>query len=191
MTFPPQSIVSRTLTAGLVWAAAAVAAVAARADGPPPDVDPANIVLRGNLGNARLQFERNKAGRVAFMGGSITEMQGYRPLVGQLLQRRFPDTKFTFIDAGISSTCSTTGAFRLAHDVLDQGPVDLFFVEFAVNDDQDAGHAEAGVPPRHGGDRAARPAAQSAHGPRDHVLRQPEHDGHLSGGKNARLHRGP
>ena len=54
MTFPPQSIVSRTLTAGLVWAAAAVAAVAARADGPPPDVDPANIVLRGNLGNARL-----------------------------------------------------------------------------------------------------------------------------------------
>src|SRR5205823_2007421 len=48
---------------------------------------------------------------------------------------------FTFTNAGISSTCSTTGAFRVANDVLSQGPVDLFFIEFAVNDDQDAGHA--------------------------------------------------
>jgi hypothetical protein len=58
-----------------------------------------------------------------------------------MLQRRFPDTKFTFTDAGLSSTCSTTGAFRLSTDVLSQGPVDLLFIEFAVNDDQDAGHA--------------------------------------------------
>ena len=41
----------------------------------------------------------------------------------------------------IASTCSTTGAFRLRDDVLIKGPVDLFFIEFAVNDDQDAGHA--------------------------------------------------
>lgn len=68
-------------------------------------------------------------------------MNGYRPLDGELLQRRFPNTKFTFTDAGISSTCSTTGAFRLQTDVLSQGPVDLFFIEFAVNDDQHAGHA--------------------------------------------------
>jgi lysophospholipase L1-like esterase len=108
---------------------------------PPSDIDPANVVARGSLANSRLLFERNKAGHVAFMGGSITEMQGYRPMVCELLQRRFPATKFTFIDAGISSTCSTTGAFRLATDVLGKGPVDLFFVEFAVNDDQDAGHA--------------------------------------------------
>ncbi len=100
-----------------------------------------NIHLRGSLSNARLQFERVKTGHVAFIGGSITEMNGYRPLVCELLQRRFPDTKFTFTDAGISSTCSTTGAFRLSTDVLSQGPVDLLFIEFAVNDDQDAGHA--------------------------------------------------
>ena len=59
----------------------------------------------------------------------------------ELLRRRFPKTDFTFTAAGISSTCSTTGAFRLQDHVLDHGPVDLFFVEFAVNDDQDAGHA--------------------------------------------------
>jgi hypothetical protein len=76
------------------------------------------------------------------MGGSITEMEGYRPMVCEILKRRYPECRFTFTDAGISSTCSTTGAFRLESDVLDKGPVDLFFVEFAVNDNQDAGHAK-------------------------------------------------
>lgn len=101
-----------------------------------------NYHLRGSLDNSRIQFEQKKSGHVAFMGGSITEMNGYRPMVSERLQKRFPDTKFTFTSAGISSTCSTTGAFRLASDILATGPVDLFFVEFAVNDDQDAGHAK-------------------------------------------------
>ena len=99
-----------------------------------------NICVRGSLANARLQFERTKKGHVAFIGGSITEMEGYRPLVCDILKRRFPQTEFVFTAAGISSTCSTTGAMRLASDVLNKGPVDLFFVEFAVNDDQDAHH---------------------------------------------------
>jgi lysophospholipase L1-like esterase len=100
----------------------------------------ANIDLRGTFQNARLRFEREKKGHVAFLGGSITEMDGYRPMVMQILHRRFPQTQFTFTDAGIASTCSTTGAFRLQDDVLSKGPVDLLFVEFAVNDDQDAHH---------------------------------------------------
>ncbi len=100
-----------------------------------------NVHLRGSLANSRIQFTHQEKGHVAFIGGSITEMNGYRPMVCEILKRRFPDTEFTFTDAGISSTCSTTGAFRLATDVLAKGPVDLFFIEFAVNDDQDAGHA--------------------------------------------------
>ena len=109
-----------------------------RAEDKPPFGD--NVQFRGSLGNSRAQFEKTKKGHVAFMGGSITEMNGYRPMVCDLLKSRFPGTEFTFTDAGISSTCSTTGAFRLESDVLSRGPVDLFFVEFAVNDDQDAGH---------------------------------------------------
>lgn len=101
----------------------------------------ANVHLRGSFENARIRFEREGRGHVAFMGGSITEMDGYRPMVMEILRRRFPQTQFTFTDAGVSSTCSTTGAFRLDADVLREGPVDLFFVEFAVNDDQDARHA--------------------------------------------------
>lgn len=100
-----------------------------------------NWTLRGSLQNSRIQFEREGKGHVAFLGGSITEMNGYRPMVSDDLRRRFPKTDFTFTNAGIASTCSTTGAFRLKRDVLNKGPVDLLFVEFAVNDDQDAGHA--------------------------------------------------
>lgn len=99
-----------------------------------------NVCLRGEFQNARITFERSGKGTVAFLGGSITEMNGYRPMVCEILQRRFPQTTFTFINAGISSTCSTTGAFRFTDDVLSKGPVDLLVVEFAVNDDQDAHH---------------------------------------------------
>jgi lysophospholipase L1-like esterase len=101
----------------------------------------ANVHPRGSLTNSRVQFEKKKTGKVAFLGGSITEMNGYRPLVCDYLVKKFPQTRFSFNNAGISSTCSTTGAFRLASDVLDKDPVDLLFIEFAVNDDQDAGHA--------------------------------------------------
>jgi len=99
-----------------------------------------NVKFRGSLENSRIVFEKTGKGHVAFIGGSITEMDGYRPMVCEDLKKRFPKTEFTFTAAGIASTCSTTGAFRLKEQVLDQGPVDLFFVEFAVNDDQDAHH---------------------------------------------------
>jgi len=69
-------------------------------------------------------------------------MKGYRLMVETYLTNTFPETEFKFTEAGIASTCSTTGAFRLESDVLSKGPVDLFFVEFAVNDDQDAAHSE-------------------------------------------------
>jgi lysophospholipase L1-like esterase len=101
---------------------------------------PDTVHLRGQFQNACLRFESEKTGHVAFIGGSITEMNGYRPMVMEILQGRFPQTEFTFTAAGISSTCSTTGAFRLHDHVLSKGPVDLFFIEFAVNDDQDAHH---------------------------------------------------
>jgi acetyl esterase/lipase/lysophospholipase L1-like esterase len=104
-------------------------------------VDQDFVSLRGNVNNSLRRFAVEKKGHVAFIGGSITEMNGYRPRICEWLQRRFPDTEFEFTAAGISSTCSSTGAFRLQRDVLAQGPVDLLFVEFAVNDDQDAAHS--------------------------------------------------
>ena len=100
-----------------------------------------NFTLRGDYQNSRIQFEQDKRGHVAFIGGSITEMDGYRPMVCKILKKRFPDTEFKFTAAGISSTCSDTGAFRMQRDVLSKGPLDMLFVEFAVNDDQDSDQA--------------------------------------------------
>ena len=119
-------------------AAALLVAAAFAADEPRPFGD--RVELRGSLANSRIQFEHKQTGRVAFMGGSITEMDGFRPMVRESLRKRFPVTDFEFVNAGIASTCSTTGAFRLASDVLAGTPPDLLFVEFAVNDDQDAAH---------------------------------------------------
>ena len=90
--------------------------------------------LRNGITNSGATFKQSGKGRVAFLGGSITEMNGWRALVYEELQGRFPDTVFDFVDAGVSSTDSTLGSFRLEHDVFKNGPVDLLFVEFAVND---------------------------------------------------------
>jgi lysophospholipase L1-like esterase len=90
--------------------------------------------VRGGLANSYSVFTQEKRGRVAFLGGSITQNPGWRDSVCAYLQRRFPETRFTFINAGIASTGSVPGAFRLAHDVLEGGPVDLLFEEAAVND---------------------------------------------------------
>jgi sialidase-1 len=90
--------------------------------------------LRGTLENCRARFEDEKRGRVAFLGGSITHNPGWRDAVCAYLRTRFPETEFDFVAAGIPSMGSTPGAFRLARDVFDRGPVDLLFQEAAVND---------------------------------------------------------
>lgn len=94
----------------------------------------AYCALRSGLLNCRIRFTRDGQGRVAFMGGSITQMKGWRAMTCEMLQKRFPKTQFDFVDAGISSTDTAMGPFRLQRDVFGQGQVDLFFVEFAVND---------------------------------------------------------
>ena len=97
-------------------------------------LNPDHMQIRAGLENCRLIFEHEKAGRVVFIGGSITTATGWRNQAGELLERRFPETRFAFIDAGIGGTNSTLGAFRFERDVFAHGRVDLLFLEFAVND---------------------------------------------------------
>ena len=100
-----------------------------------PKLDSRNYqTFRNKLHNAQLVFEREKKGRVAFLGGSITYNGGWRDSICAYLQKRFPDTKFDFIAAGIPSFGSTPGAFRFERDVLKNGKVDLLFEEAAVNE---------------------------------------------------------
>ena len=90
--------------------------------------------LRDGLANSRRTFERTHAGRVVFFGGSITAGGAWRQHTCDYLTKKFPGTKFAFINAGIGSLGSVPHAFRLERDVLAHGPVDLLFLEAAVND---------------------------------------------------------
>jgi sialidase-1 len=90
--------------------------------------------VRTGLSNSFRKFKNEKVGRVAFMGGSITESPGWRDKFMQFLEEKFPDTKFEFINAGIASTGSTPGAFRLKSEVFTKGKIDLLVEEAAIND---------------------------------------------------------
>ncbi len=100
------------------------------------------VTLRSGLPESIAKFTRGGRAEVGFLGGSITEMRGYSTLTEQSLAERFPRCEFVFTNAGMSSTCSDTGAFRLGNDLLAGCKLDLLFVEFAVNDNQD-GHLSA------------------------------------------------
>ena len=90
---------------------------------------------RGTLKNSYLKFMRGGEARIAFLGGSITEMKGWHNLLMDYFTKRFPQTKFHFIEAGIPSMGSTPHAFRLVNDVLSKGKTDLLFFEAAANDE--------------------------------------------------------
>ncbi|MBD5501776.1 MAG: SGNH/GDSL hydrolase family protein, partial [Lachnospiraceae bacterium] len=84
---------------------------------------------------------------IACIGGSITQgtistgisdslvgfKKGYADLFFQWWSDTFPETDFTFINAGIGATDSYLGVHRVQKDVLDYHP-DLVLVEFSVND---------------------------------------------------------
>lgn len=101
-----------------------------------------HIKVRGHFSHTLHRLQKDKQLRIAFLGGSITQnAKGHSKMAPDMLRQRFPNADVQVLNAGLSSTCSTSGAFRLKSHVLDPGPVDLFVVEFAVNDDQDANHA--------------------------------------------------
>ena len=104
-----------------------------------------HYTVRGSLANSFIKFEKERKGRVAFIGGSITEMEGWKDMIEDQLKQRFPFTEFDFVEAGISSTGTTPGAFRLQNDVLSKGKVDLLFIDGSANDQTNGYTAEEQV----------------------------------------------
>ncbi len=81
--------------------------------------------------------------KIAFLGGSITngseasnaESTSWRALVGQWFKDNYPNKTFTAANAGIGSTGSWFGQYRLYDDLdFETKAPDILFVEFAVND---------------------------------------------------------
>lgn len=92
------------------------------------------IERNGGLANTLYRIQKEKKATVAFLGGSITDMTGWKEKVSAYLTATYPDTKFTFIKAAIPSLGSVAHSFRLNTDLLSKGRIDLLFVESAVND---------------------------------------------------------
>lgn len=71
--------------------------------------------------------------------GELPSKRAYAEIFFEWWQKRFPDTEFNFVNAGIGGTDSYLGVHRLTQDVLDYNP-DLVLVEFSVNDGNDNFH---------------------------------------------------
>ncbi|MBR3416888.1 MAG: S-layer homology domain-containing protein, partial [Clostridia bacterium] len=83
--------------------------------------------------------EKGEPVTIAYIGGSTTRGASAGPyhnwtrLVQNWLEKTFPKSKMTFVNAGMDGTGSEYGNVRLVSNILDHEP-DLFFIEFAQND---------------------------------------------------------
>lgn len=90
--------------------------------------------IRGSLNKSRNQFISSRKGNVAFLGGSITDMNGWRDMLCNYLTARFPNVKLNILNASIPSLGSLAHTFRFQQDIASKMIPDLLFVEAAVND---------------------------------------------------------
>lgn len=104
-----------------------------------PEVNPGSFyfeqecTVRNGIPNFLDKIKCGKELTVAFIGGSITQgMYCYRLQTAKYLQGLYLNTKFKWINAGVSGTGTDLAAFRLDEQVLKYKP-DLIFIEFAVN----------------------------------------------------------
>ncbi len=108
-------------------------------------IDPLEgIVNRGDYTLIQQCMKKAMAGEAittAFLGGSITmgslsstSESCYAYLVYRWWCETFPNSKVTFVNAGIGGTTSQFGAARVEEDVLSYRP-DFVLTEFAVNDE--------------------------------------------------------
>ena len=88
---------------------------------------------RGGLPNFFAKLERGADVKIAYLGGSITEQNGWRVKSLDMFKRLYPKANIGEIYAAIGGTGSDFGVLRVQKDVIDDKP-DLVFVEFAVND---------------------------------------------------------
>ncbi len=108
------------------FAGVALAAPAAKTEPAP------RVAVRGGLGNFGAKLDRGEPVTVVFLGGSITELPGWRDALTRSWRSKHGGS-VTTVNAGLSATGSDVGVLRFDEDVLSHEP-DLVIVEFAVND---------------------------------------------------------
>jgi len=88
--------------------------------------------VRNGLPNLFAKLNAGQTVRIAYLGGSITAANGWRPKTLTWFRTQFPNAEIIAINAAISGTGSDYGAIRVSGDVLDKHP-DLVFMEHRVN----------------------------------------------------------
>jgi len=95
---------------------------------------------RNGIGNTLAKLNAGRPVTIAYFGGSITAAAGWRPKTLAWFRQRYPRSEITEVNAAIGGTGSFLGVFRCRQDVLKHDP-DLIFIEFAVNDGDEAPEA--------------------------------------------------
>lgn len=93
------------------------------------------------LVNSLYRLQNDKELNVAYFGGSVTNANGWRVLVGDWISRTFPQATVNNINCSIGGTGSFYGVYRTQKQLLDRvaektdgKKPDLVFVEYAIND---------------------------------------------------------
>ncbi len=104
----------------------------------------AALVVRGNWSRIKKLMVRAQAGEdlhIGFLGGSITQgsvasapEKCYAARVYRWWEETFPNSRFSYINAGIGGTTSLFGAARAWKDMMCYQP-DFVVVDFTVNDE--------------------------------------------------------
>jgi len=134
----------RVAAGALALAGTMSAAFGAARPYPGSDEPAQEIRLRGGIPNVLAKMAAGKPISVVYLGGSITQMNGWRNGTTKLLKGLAPKSAVTEVNAGIGGTGSDLGAFRVGRDALCHNP-DLLFVEFATNDGWNGGDFVAGT----------------------------------------------
>ena len=119
--------------------------------GTPFSVGDASLLSSGSPERLRHVFHKARKGdpiTVAVIGGSITQGAAassvdkrYGERVGEWFATHIPQSKITFVNAGIGATGSYYGALRASRDLLSKEP-DFVLIDFGVNDPNEAFSAE-------------------------------------------------
>ncbi|MCR4779885.1 MAG: SGNH/GDSL hydrolase family protein [Ruminiclostridium sp.] len=94
---------------------------------------------RARLAKAMKKALNGEPLTVAYFGGSITQGSSagndlcYARLTTDWFEKTFPNSKITYVNAGIGATGSYIGVYRADRDVTCKNP-DIVFVDFSVND---------------------------------------------------------
>ena len=101
-----------------------------------------SVLIDGNKARLAKAMQKALNGEpitVAYLGGSITQGSSagndlcYARLTTNWFEETFPDSKITYVNAGIGATGSYIGVYRADRDVTSKKP-DIVFVDFSVND---------------------------------------------------------